>query len=253
MNGDYLDYLAHYRTPGSKNGISTTEGYDAIGKIAMTPEQRREKYKQARQKLASRFTVRRTAKTTLPGSKPSSFLERRKQQDQLRFEKWKIKNAQRREDKQAKDAKRQEKQDARAAEKQRRKEARKNEPTWKKIGKGAAIGGAILGTAALVDLAARGEKSVIGQIGKTVARGKNDREYRQQMKRIEFLFSKRDKVNGMTKVQMVAKLMERNSWNTDADIQKAARRANAIRQNGLEFVEAAVKLKDDVRRAARGY
>ncbi len=38
---DYLDYLAHYRTPGSKNGISHTPGYDAVGKPAMTAAERK--------------------------------------------------------------------------------------------------------------------------------------------------------------------------------------------------------------------
>lgn len=41
MNGDYLDYLAHYRTPGSKNGVSHTPGYDAVGKPAMSEAERK--------------------------------------------------------------------------------------------------------------------------------------------------------------------------------------------------------------------
>lgn len=40
MNNDYLDYLAHYRTPGAVNGVSHTPGYDAVGKPAMSEAER---------------------------------------------------------------------------------------------------------------------------------------------------------------------------------------------------------------------
>lgn len=53
MNGDYLDYLAHYRTPGSKNGISTTPGYDAIGKRAMTDAELAARRKESRRSASS--------------------------------------------------------------------------------------------------------------------------------------------------------------------------------------------------------
>ena len=45
MNGDYLDYLAHYRTPGTPNGVSHTPGYDAVGKPAMSEAEKRAKRK----------------------------------------------------------------------------------------------------------------------------------------------------------------------------------------------------------------
>lgn len=53
MNGDYLDYLAHYRTPGTPNGVSHTPGYDAVGKPAMSEAERK-----ARRKLRRSNTGR---------------------------------------------------------------------------------------------------------------------------------------------------------------------------------------------------
>lgn len=262
MNGDYLDYLAHYRTPGSKNGISTTPGYDAIGKRAMTPEERRLKYKKAVQTLRSRVPRRKNGRSSVPGGKPSSFLERRKQQDQLKFEKWKIKNSQKREDqlsrqerRQQKQDRKQQKKDQRAEERQRRKEARQNQPTWKKVGKGVAIGGAVLGTAALVDLAVRGERSVVGKIGKAAAEKKNDLKWKSTLKKVDALYAKHgsERIDGLTKTQLLNSMWLDNIHKTDADISKAAYRANRVRQSGLEFVQAAVSLKDDYRKIVKGY
>ena len=51
MNGDYLDYLAHYRTPGSLNGVSHTPGYDAVGKKAMTEAEKRAARKARRKEI----------------------------------------------------------------------------------------------------------------------------------------------------------------------------------------------------------
>lgn len=48
MNNDYLDYLAHYRTPGAVNGVSHTPGYDAVGKPAMSEAEKRAKRKAER-------------------------------------------------------------------------------------------------------------------------------------------------------------------------------------------------------------
>jgi len=55
MNNDYLDYLAHGRTKGSKNGVSTTEGYTAIGKPAMSEAERRARAKEDYRKAKAKY------------------------------------------------------------------------------------------------------------------------------------------------------------------------------------------------------
>jgi len=42
---EYTDYIMHARTPGSKNGVSNTEGYTAVGKPAMSEAERKARRK----------------------------------------------------------------------------------------------------------------------------------------------------------------------------------------------------------------
>jgi len=125
MNNDYLDYLAHARTPGSKNGVSHTPGYTAVGKPAMSEAERKAAYssKQRTQdrKLYGRRAEKRIAKRIGQGEGVLSA----RHDEVVRKE--------------------------------------RNTVVKKKIKKAAKIGGIVIGSAALIDLAARGKESVIGK------------------------------------------------------------------------------------------
>lgn len=122
---EYTDFIMHYRTPGSLNGVSHTPGYDAVGKKAMTEAERNAKYSEKQRVRDRKIYGRRAEKRINKRMNAGEGVQSARHDEVVRRE-HKI-------------------------------------AVKKKIKKAAKIGGLIIGSAALIDLAARGRDSVLGK------------------------------------------------------------------------------------------